>query len=162
MASKSTMKDFHADHHIQPMSLYIKTFVMLTILMAFTIAAAYAGGAFTGIFTKLGLEPVAAAKVSTYVMNAIALGIATMKAYLVVRNFMGVKFVDNVTKLYAILGFFWVNLMCIMWIDYMTRPWEDVKGWENRHPGALPRTPLPAEGEYKDAGVQQPIPPFGQ
>ncbi|MCE9558159.1 MAG: hypothetical protein K8R88_04340 [Armatimonadetes bacterium] len=151
------MKNFHAEHHIQSFGFYFKTFVLLAILMVATIVAAQIPDWFPGTahFLKETM-------VGSILMNTIALGIASAKVYLVVSNFMGVKFADNVTKMYALTGFVWVTLMGIMFIDYWTRPWEEVKGWENKAPGAMPRGSASGDDEFGNVGKQQEIRPYQQ
>lgn len=73
--------------------------------------------------------------------NVVALTIAVVKAYLVVSIFMGVKYTTNLAKLFAIGGFVWFLLMFGTLIDYWSRPWEPVKGWEPVPSTSLPRTP---------------------
>ncbi|MBL8047135.1 MAG: hypothetical protein JNJ45_00485 [Chthonomonas sp.] len=146
------MKDFHAEHHVQPASLYFKTAFALAILMGATIAAAF----------MPKFAPVLATTAwGSWVMNIIALGIAVFKATLVIRIFMGVKFADEITKMYAVGGFVWVTFMTIMFIDYFSRPYENVQGWEKTHPAAMPRAAYPDDHEL-DTTKQNPIRPFQQ
>ncbi len=77
---------------------------------------------------------------NSVIMNAIALTIAIVKAVLVIAIFMGVKYSTKLTKLYAVGGFVWLTLMGITLIDYYSRPWEAVVGWEPEKATALPRT----------------------
>jgi hypothetical protein len=67
--------------------------------------------------------------------------IAVVKAYLVISIFMGVKHTTNLAKLFAIGGFVWFLLLFAILIDYASRPWEPVKGWEPEPSTSLPRTP---------------------
>ncbi len=106
------------------------TFMTLLVLMVATIFAAQ----LPHILPDVGLFR------NSLLMNAVAIGIAVFKAYLVVSIFMGVKFATNLTKLFAIGGFVWFFLLFVTMIDYFTRPWEPVKGWEPGQPSALPRS----------------------
>lgn len=119
-------------HHVTPIPVLFKTFMVLMVLMVATIAAAEAPKYVDSL--KFLLE-------YSYLMNLIALTIAVWKATAVVRIFMGVKFATKLTKLWAIGGFVWLLLMGITLIDYYTRPWEPVKGWEPDQSSALPRSP---------------------
>jgi caa(3)-type oxidase subunit IV len=118
-------------HHITPIWVLARTFAILIVLMALTIVAAKAPYWFDSLAPYRGLW---------VVTNAIALGIATAKAVLVVREFMGVKYATNLIKVYAIGGFVWFTLLFIMFVDYASRPWEPVKGWENVPSTAFPRS----------------------
>ena len=77
----------------------------------------------------------------TWIANVVAMSIAIIKAYLVVAIFMGVKYTTNLAKLFAIGGFVWFLLLFGILIDYFSRPWEPVKGWEPLPSTSLPRTP---------------------
>jgi cytochrome c oxidase subunit 4 len=98
-------------HHITPISVYVKTFAALTVLMLLTVAVVY---------FPFHLS---------VVNNAINLTIAVIKASLVVAFFMGVKYSTHLTKLFALAGFVWLTLMTITFGDYFTRGWEPVQGW---------------------------------
>lgn len=126
----STSKHDHGHgvgHHIIPQGRLAFNFVLLTILMVATIGAA---------FTLPSMIP----GISTLAMNLVALGIACVKAYLVITIFMGVKFATRLTKLFAWGGFAWFLLLFLMFADYATRPLEKVPGWEAEGATALPRT----------------------
>lgn len=58
----------------------------------------------------------------------VAMIVASIKAYLVVRNFMNVKGSTKLTFLWAVLGFVWLMLMAGIFIDYRHRPHQG--GWE--------------------------------
>jgi caa(3)-type oxidase subunit IV len=73
--------------------------------------------------------------------NVVAMSIAIIKAFLVVAIFMGVKYTTNLAKLFAIGGFVWFLLLFGILIDYYSRPWEPVDGWEPLPSTSLPRTP---------------------
>jgi caa(3)-type oxidase subunit IV len=129
--------DTHADHshggdhshHIIPMRKLVVTFALLIILMVATVLAArlpYEGG-----MVWLNKFPL--------VTNGIALTIAFIKAGLVVQIFMGVKFSTNTVKFYAYGGFIWAILIFMILLDYFSRPFEPVQGWEAEASTALPR-----------------------
>lgn len=90
--------------HISPKSVYYTIFGALMVLTALTVAAA---------FVNLGN------------MNfVVALGIATLKATLVVLFFMHVKYSSRLTKLTVVTGLFFVSILMLETIvDYVTRGW---------------------------------------
>lgn len=124
-------------HHITPFSTLFKTLLLLGVLMVITIAWAQ--------IAPTALKGVPPA-VASLINNLVAMGIAFVKALMVIMIFMGVKFQSNVIKVYAALGFMWFTFMFIMFADYGTRHWEAVRGWT---PGvkqmALPRADEPFE-----------------
>jgi cytochrome c oxidase subunit 4 len=59
----------------------------------------------------------------------IALGIAVLKASLVVWYFMGVRWNTPLTKVVVVAGLFWLLIMFgLTMSDYFTRPWIGVPG----------------------------------
>lgn len=90
--------------HISPKSVYYTIFGALMVLTAVTVAAA---------FVNLGN------------MNfVVALGIATLKATLVVLFFMHVKYSSRLTKLTVVTGLFFVGILMLeTMVDYATRGW---------------------------------------
>ena len=59
----------------------------------------------------------------------IALGIAGLKASLVVLIFMGVRYNTPLTKVVVIAGFFWLFILFGLGMsDYLTRHWIGVPG----------------------------------
>ncbi len=98
----------HAHHIVQPRTYFI-IYVMLLILMAATILAAQ---------IDLGA-----------LNNVIAMGIAVVKALLVILFFMQVKYSSKVTWLWAAIGFLWLFILFGALSDYMTREWITVFGW---------------------------------
>ena len=91
-----------AHGHISPLSLYIGIFLALMVLTAVTVFAA---------FVNLGR------------FNApVALGIAILKATLVILYFMHVKYSSRLTKLIVLTSlFFLLILMGETMMDYATR-----------------------------------------
>jgi len=129
--SQSSGSHSHQGHHITPIWVLARTFLFLVILMVLTIAAAE---------LPHQVESLSGLQENSILMNLIALTIAVVKAVLVIAIFMGVKYSSKLTKLYAIGGFVWLGLMGITLIDYYSRPWEAVVGWEPAKATALPRT----------------------
>ena len=88
--------------HISPISLYLTIFLALMVGTALTVAAA---------FVDLG-----------QFNFAVAMAIATVKAFLVVWYFMHVKYQSSLTKLTLATGlFFLAILLGMMLIDYAGR-----------------------------------------
>ena len=116
-------------HHVIPQRVLFSTGIKLFVLMALTVLVAYLPY----------ISPWYYDNVPTFVNNLVALGIATAKAAMVVQIFMGVKFGTRLTKAFAYGGFVWLLLIMITFIDYWSRPWEPVAGWEQDVPSALPR-----------------------
>jgi cytochrome c oxidase subunit IV len=106
--------DHAHDHHITPVAVYMKTFLTLLVLMIMTIVVSY---------WNLGV-----------MNNVVAMVIAITKATLVVLFFMGVKYGTRLTWLWAALGFIWFLLLFGILSDYYTRPWENIRGWEEAQP----------------------------
>jgi cytochrome c oxidase subunit 4 len=101
----------HGDH-IVPLKVYFAVFGALMVLTATTVAVAY---------VDLGPLNLAA-----------AMGIAILKATLVVLYFMHVKYSGNMVKVYVAAGFlFFVIMLGITLSDYMTRGWISTpRGWQ--------------------------------
>ena len=121
-------------HHITPTKVLAGNLYKLFALMVLTVVAAK----IHEIFASMPSIP-------THFANVVALTIAIVKAYLVVSIFMGVRYTTNLAKLFAIGGFVWFLLMFGILIDYVSRPWEPVRGWEPAPSTSLPRTPGQAE-----------------
>jgi caa(3)-type oxidase subunit IV len=130
----------HHAHHVTPISKLAMTYFWLVALMVLTVAAARAPLDMPAQFGWV--VPF------FWLTNAVALGIAVAKAVQVVQIFMGVKFTTKVVKLFAYGGFVWFLTLFIMFIDYATREWEPVRGWE----AGVPSTGLPRE-RTSDGGV---------
>lgn len=127
----------HDEHesHALPAGVLIKNLIILSILMVATIVAAQLP--YFAPFSWMNDLPL--------LTNSIALGIALAKMYFVVSIFMAVKFSTKLVKLFAIGGFAWLILLGIMYVDYLSRPWEIVPGWEPGGDTALPRSTLERE-----------------
>ena len=103
------MSDSHSQHIITPTSTYVVVFGGLIILTGLTYVAAI------NDFGALN--------------TPIALGIAALKASLVVLMFMGVRYNTPLTKVVVISGFFWLIIMFGLTMgDYVSRPWLGVPG----------------------------------
>jgi cytochrome c oxidase subunit 4 len=117
----------HEHHHTGSPSEYVKVLLALMFLMGLTIAVAYIPGPIGHWLheTRFG----------SIVSNALNLGIATVKATLVVMFFMGVKRASNLIKLWAIAGFIWFTTMFMMFADYGTRHFEEVQAFDTKDAG---------------------------
>jgi cytochrome c oxidase subunit 4 len=94
----------HTEHaeHIVPPTTYVVIIVILLCLTAATVGAAY---------INLGKYNI-----------VVALGIATLKASLVVLFFMHAKYSPQRTKLVIIAGIFWLAILLFMTMsDYASR-----------------------------------------
>ena len=96
--------------HIAPIAVYFKTWIVLLVLMVLTISAAQ--------------QNFGAAN------NFIALGIATTKALLVIAYFMQVKGSTRLTVIWAAMGFATLPFLFAIIVDYATRTWLPVIGWQ--------------------------------
>jgi cytochrome c oxidase subunit 4 len=91
--------------HVSPISTYITIFLALMVFTALTVGVA---------FVNLGsFNPV------------VALGVACVKATLVILYFMHVKYSSRLTKLTVVLSLFFVAILFAETLmDYATRGWE--------------------------------------
>jgi cytochrome c oxidase subunit IV len=91
-------------HHVVPVRAYIAVFVALIVLTGITV---WAAGQDFGAYN-----------------TAVAVGIAVVKATLVVLIFMHVKWGTKLTQLYVVAGVvFLLILIAITMSDYISRPW---------------------------------------
>ena len=102
--------DAHAHHadlgheHVTPLSVYLGIFGALMVLTIITVAVAW---------IDLG---------SLNIM--VALGVAVVKATLVVLYFMHVKYSSKLTWIVIGSGIFWLAiLLSLTMADYLTRGW---------------------------------------
>lgn len=109
-------------HHIVPTITYIKTLVALAVLMGITIGASY-------INLPGGIV----------VNNFVAMLIASIKAFLVMWVFMGLRWATGLARLWAVAGWITFTLMFIIYLDYGTRKYEVVPSWDGRPEPATPR-----------------------
>lgn len=96
------LEDFGDTHHVSPVSLYITIFLLLMVMTAVTVGAAYVD------LGALNLP--------------VAVAIACFKATIVILYFMHVKYGSKIVKLTAATGFFFLIILFGITIsDYMTR-----------------------------------------
>jgi cytochrome c oxidase subunit 4 len=99
----------HGGHHVVPVRVYLAVFAALLILTAITTAAA---------FRDLGPFNTVA-----------ALGIAVLKATLVVLFFMHVKYSTRLTGLVIAAALCWMVILVALTLgDYWARGWLGVAG----------------------------------
>jgi cytochrome c oxidase subunit 4 len=103
--------EYHADseHHIVPLSTYYKVFAALMVLLFITVAAA---------------------RVELGVFNVpIAVGIAVVKAVLIILFFMHVKYSSKLVWVFSGAAFVFVGIMFALTLsDYFTRGWIGTVG----------------------------------
>ncbi len=85
----------------------------------------------------------------TMINNFIAMGIATMKALLVLNVFMGTRYATRLTKLWAAAGFIGFSLMFLVYGDYSTRKYEPTPRWSS-DPGSSMRRSVPESRQEDD------------
>lgn len=120
-------------HEIHSTWMYYKTALVLTIFMLLTIGAAQVniGHIITGGHSD---------KFAYYINNLVAVGIAAVKAYIVVMFFMHLKWASSTAKVWALMGFFFLPVLFSIFVDYSTRTHEVVNGWiPGQSETALPR-----------------------
>lgn len=99
----------HGHVHVLPIWKYIAVFVALLALTGATVAAAYVD---LGPFN-----------------NVVALGIASLKAALVLLFFMHVRYSSRMIPLVVLAGVFWlIHLISGTLGDYFTRGLIDISG----------------------------------
>lgn len=99
------MTDHQSHIHIMPRRTYFMVFAALLVLMFATIAAAYVdlGGSLNII---------------------LALGIASMKALLIIYYFMHVGYGSKIVRLFIAGSIFWVFLLFLFTLsDVLSRDW---------------------------------------
>jgi cytochrome c oxidase subunit 4 len=108
MSTPDTSASDHA-HHITSVRAYIMVFVALWFFTGLTVAAAYAN---LGVFN-----------------TPVALGIAIVKATLVVLVFMHVWYSPRLTKLVAGGALLWLLILLFITLaDYVSRGWLGYPG----------------------------------
>lgn len=105
-------KEFHITH--PPTSLFHITLGLIAILLVITVGLYYID--LSKFIPIPGINLI------------VALFVATIKAILVIRNFMNLKGSTPLTVLWAALGFIWLLLMGGIFLDYRTRP--ESPGWQ--------------------------------
>jgi cytochrome c oxidase subunit 4 len=84
---------------------------------------------FGSLFVLTILTVLAARQDMGFLNTPVALGIALLKASLVVWFFMGVRWNTPLTKVVVVAGLFWLLIMFgLTMSDYFTRPWIGVPG----------------------------------
>jgi cytochrome c oxidase subunit 4 len=102
--SHPTLADDHAEHHIVGPKVYGLILLALLALTALTTGIAFVN---LGVFSPV-----------------IALGIAVIKATLVILFFMHVKYSSRLVKLTVAAGFFTFLILVFMsLLDYVSRAW---------------------------------------
>ncbi len=90
--------------HVLPLKTYYSIFALLLALTGLTVAAAYIDMGALNIF--------------------VALGIAAVKATVVILFFMHVKYATKLTQLFVALGFCWLAILLgITSMDFASRAW---------------------------------------
>ena len=93
--------------HIASVKSYVGIFLVLMVLTLITVLVAY---------VNLG-----------QLNKVVALGIASIKATLVILYFMHVKYSSRLTKLVVASGFFFlIILLSLTMVDYGSREWTPV------------------------------------
>lgn len=97
------MTDTHNDpHHIVSPKTYLVIFTLLLVLMFATVAVA---------FVDLGAYNL-----------VVAMGIATLKALLIILYFMHVRYSTSVVRLFVGIGFLWLIFFFVLTFgDYFAR-----------------------------------------
>ncbi|MES2462850.1 MAG: cytochrome C oxidase subunit IV family protein [Armatimonadota bacterium] len=99
-----------------PASLYYKIYGILMVLLVITVVMYY-----------VDINKLIHAEWPNLI---IALIISVTKAALVVLYFMNVRGSTRLTWLWAALGFVWLLLMGGIFLDYQSRAWVDLRGWQ--------------------------------
>jgi cytochrome c oxidase subunit IV len=95
--------------HVLPLRVYFGVFFALVVLTGTTVGVAF-----------VDLGPL---------NNVVALGIATLKATLVILYFMHVRYATRLTGLVVVSGVFWLVIFVGLTLaDYATRGWLGVAG----------------------------------
>ncbi len=98
-----------AASHVVPVRIYLMVFFALLVLTATTVGVA---------FVDLGI-----------LNNVVALGIAALKATLVILFFMHVRYSTRLTALVVVSGVLWLGIFVgLTLVDYATRGWLGVAG----------------------------------
>ena len=87
-----------------PVRTYITVYIALMILLVLTVGAAF-----------IDLGP----------LNlVVAMAIAITKAVLIVLFFMHIRYAGPLSRLFAVIGFFWLMILFVQTLtDYITRSW---------------------------------------
>jgi cytochrome c oxidase subunit 4 len=129
--------------HVHHPWIYIRTLILLVILMFLTVALAQIP------FWDLKIFGITFH--GTLFNNLVAMTIAVIKALLVISFFMGVIYGTKLTKLWAAAGFVGFALLFLALGDYSTRVYEPTPRWSG-DPGSSMRRSVPesrSETEFK-------------
>ncbi len=108
-----------SEHHVMPIRVYLTIITLLMILTVVTVWVA---------FLDFG-----------FLNTVIAVGIAVVKALLVVMYFMHLKYAAPVTRLFAGAGaVFFVILIALTLSDYRSRDWFPAPAAWEQHQEAPP------------------------
>lgn len=114
--------------HVHHPWIYLRTLILLVILMIATVVCAQIH------FADIG--PIR----GTMINNMIAMAIAVTKALLVISFFMGVIYSTKLTKLWASAGFVGFALLFLALGDYSTRVYEPTPRWTGDPGSSMPRS----------------------
>ena len=104
MSSHPTLEDVHTEHHIVGPKIYGLILLALLCLTGLTTGIAFVD---MGVFSPI-----------------VAIGIAVIKAVLVILFFMHVKYQSKLIKMTVGAGFFTFLVLITMTLtDYMSRAW---------------------------------------
>ena len=96
--------------HVLPIRVYLVVFVALLVLTSATVMVAFVDLGTLNLF--------------------VALGIAGLKATMVVMYSMHVKYNERLIGLFVMGGVFWLTVMLFFLLtDYWSRGWQPVPGW---------------------------------
>jgi cytochrome c oxidase subunit IV len=126
------------DHHITPISVYVRTILGLLVLMGLTVWASF------WQIPDIGPIP------GNWLANALAMAIAVTKAMLVIMFFMGVKYASSLTRIWVAAGFICLSVMFFIYGDHFTRRYEVSEGWQEQEGSALPRVFDPRNEQLKE------------
>jgi cytochrome c oxidase subunit 4 len=108
-SSHSASTSHAASTHVLPLGIYFGVFFALLVLTGTTVAVAF-----------IDLGPL---------NNVVAMGVAVIKATLVILFFMHVKYSSRLTGLVVVSGVFWLVIMVgLTFVDYASRGWLGVAG----------------------------------
>jgi len=97
--------------------VYLWTYIALLVLLFITVLLYY-----------IDLQ-----KILTFIPGVnliVAMIVSVVKATLVVLFFMNVRGSTRLTTLWAMLGFIWLLFMGGIFMDYLSRNWVDLTGWQ--------------------------------
>jgi cytochrome c oxidase subunit 4 len=127
--------------HISPIRNYLAVLVALLTLLALT--------------TWLGFVDLGKYLPGMWWNLIFALGIALLKAALVLLFFMHVKYQSRLTWLFAAAGFVWLTILLVMSMnDYMTRNWPAGVNPKGDPTFLKPQPPLSSISSTADRPVQ--------